>query len=315
MNDSATPNSQRIVVPGQAPFVPRILFLATLLGGLAVGGFLAALNWDRLGQEARKWPTFFGALAASLAVGVVAVLLVALTGNGLALLGILPFNAAGGVALARWQAGPIRAWVAAHGPPTVAHINPGGVLWALLLLAFAQTCLLLPFLNLTVLPALIPLLPEQTFSGGGLALRYSRAWERLDLSDDPLCQQPGTTCLLGLRHTGSALILDVVRLDAPQADAESAAAALWQEVQAGAEDAALIEQGATRIGGQPAYQLLYSQENPFPRVPGERLYLRRILARHSGALYRFTAMGVDPAALEGDIGGLRDILDSVRFTD
>jgi hypothetical protein len=309
-----TQPEDRVIVPGEAPFSPPLILMATLLTSIIGGGFLAMLNWDRFYRPARKWPTFLGVIGAFLLVGIPLYVAYAATGQAVWILAGAVLNALGGVALVLWQRTDYAVWVVKHGLPTREQMHLQGVLWAPGLILFVLVGILLPLMTVTLLPAIRAGLPPRAFEGGGLTLQYPANWLRLDVGDDAVCQQVDTTCLISLRADSGLLVFDAVRVDAADNPAAPAAAAdaLWAEV-SGDEGAALAAREPLTLGGLPAVWLSYRQDSPYASGQGQWLHVQRWLVAHEGVLYRFSAVADRQSVFSQHDDQLSQLLSSLTF--
>ena len=313
------PNSEhRVIVPGEAPFGPIAILVATLLASVVAGGYLVALNWERLYEPVRSRRTLIWG-GAGFGVGLLlAVIAYAIAPSPLVIGLALAANAAAGLGLVRWQAPAYAAWVARHGRPTREQVDLRGALAALGGIVFVLGCIGLPLIGMALVPAVDSLLPNLVYEGDGLHLVYERAWAAVDVGDDPACALPGTTCLIALRYQSGLTFFDAVAVDAPGGvDPAVIAAELWT-LAADQPEAEWLAQDAFPVAGQEAARLVYRIPPPSLAVSIAPVTLWRLIVPRPEGYVRLTITTsesilldtVDVAAGEGPIGRL---LAGLRF--
>jgi hypothetical protein len=294
----ASDPERRVIVPGEAPFGPITILVATLLVSFVAGGYLVALNWERLYQPDRGRRTLIWGGAGFLAGLLLAVLAYAAAPGPLVIGLILATNAVAGLGLVRWQAPAYADWVSRYGRPTWEQVNLRGALVALGGIAFVLGCIGLPLISLAILPAVNALLPDEVFQGDGLSLTYARAWAALDVSDDPACQLPETTCLIALRYESGLTFFDAVAVsDASATDAGNVTAGLWTLAadQPGAE---WVAQDTFPVAGRTAARLIYRVPASATDVSAARTTLWRLVVLRPGGYLRLTITTAEPILLE-----------------
>lgn len=302
------------IVPGEAPYHPLMIALAGALTGFITSGILVAINWERLYRFERKRPTL---IAAGVAYGLLAVIVGGLylltLSLGVFFLG-LGLNALGALAVSLPQRTAYDEWVARRGVPDARDAWRARLLLIAAVALFVQGCVIFPVATFTVIPAIRPLLADPVYMGEHLTFTYNYRWRPLNISDDPLCNAPDTTCLFALRSEDGAAALDIVRVAEASGDVEVAADALWALVEENTEGAALLSRTAEPVGGREAVQLVYTIPNPYPDdLPGESLRLERALVADGDGVIRFTLAITGEGLTAQQRADLEAIFDSMRF--
>jgi len=151
---------------------------------------------------------------------------------------------------------------------------------------------------------------EQRVAGGGMQLRVPANWDVVDVSQNQGCQMPGVDCIAVL-SAPEGFKLDVLRYDQAQ---EIPVAAVdereWQAFRDYYPNAVLIERVEKQVGGLPAIERSFLQNNEFT----EPVYLHQVYIVKGLSLYVISAGFPSAEMMAAQAPVLIRILESIRFT-
>jgi hypothetical protein len=151
---------------------------------------------------------------------------------------------------------------------------------------------------------------KQSLEAGGLKMRFPASWQVIDTSQNQACQTAGVACVAVLT-TSDDYYFNVIRYDQPS---EITVVALdereWQAFSSFYPEAILFSREERQVGGLPAIQRTFLQNNP-QNVP---VYIRQVYVINGLYLYVITAGFPSAELMEGQSPLMDQILASIRFT-